>query len=120
MNANDLSELIAAILILVGSIFIFLSAVGLVRLPDIYTRAHAASKSSTMGVMFTLVGTLLFFVLHEGFFSIRLILGIFFVFLTAPVSAHVILRSAYRSNVALAETSVQDDLRKFKEKAGNE
>ncbi|WP_307311673.1 monovalent cation/H(+) antiporter subunit G [Neobacillus driksii] len=104
------SEHIAVLLILIGTIFSFLSAVGLIRLPDIYTRAHALSKGSTIGVLFTLVGTFFFFVL-EGYFSIRLFLGIFFVFLTAPVAGHVIVRAAYRSNVALAKESVQDDLR---------
>jgi multicomponent Na+:H+ antiporter subunit G len=104
------SEHIAVLLILIGTIFSFLSAVGLIRLPDIYTRAHALSKGSTIGVLFTLVGTFLFFVL-EGFFSIRLFLGIFFVFLTAPVAGHIIVRAAYRSNVALAKESVQDDLK---------
>lgn len=105
------SEYIAVLLILIGTIFSFLSAVGLIRLPDIYTRSHALSKGSTMGVLFTLIGTFLFFML-EGFFSIRLFLGIFFVFLTAPVAAHVIVRAAYRSQVPLAKVSVQDDLKK--------
>lgn len=111
MSVSSQSELIAVILIFVGTVFSLLSAIGLIRLPDVYTRAHAASKSSTLGVLFTLVGTFLFFMLVEGYFSIRLFLGIFFVFLTAPVAAHVIVRSAYRSNVELAKTSVQDDLK---------
>ncbi|WP_053361769.1 monovalent cation/H(+) antiporter subunit G [Bacillus sp. FJAT-27251] len=111
MNINDLSEIIPALLILAGTIMSFLSAVGLVRLPDVYTRSHAASKSATLGVLFTLVGTLFFFVITQGIFSIRLLLGIFFVFLTAPVSAHLICRSAYRSNVKLTETSVMDTLK---------
>lgn len=111
MNVSSQSELVAVLFIFVGTLFSFLSAIGLIRLPDVYTRAHAASKSTTLGVLFTLVGTFLFFVLVEGYFSIRLFLGIFFVFLTAPVAAHVIVRSAYRSKVALAETSVQDDLK---------
>lgn len=110
LNVIIPSEHVAVLLILIGTIFSFLSAVGLIRLPDIYTRSHALSKGSTMGVLFTLVGTFLFFVL-EGFFSIRLFLGIFFVFLTAPVAAHVIVRAAYRSNVPLAKESVHDDLR---------
>lgn len=109
-NPIEVLEVIAAISILVGTIFSFFSAVGLIRLPDLYSRAHAASKSSTMGVLFTLVGTFLFFIM-EGTFSIRLFLGIFFVFLTAPVAAHVIVRSAYRSKVPLAPQSVQDDLK---------
>ncbi|MCM3766005.1 monovalent cation/H(+) antiporter subunit G [Neobacillus niacini] len=115
MSGNNQIELIAVLLIFVGTIFSFLSAIGLIRLPDIYTRAHALSKGSTMGVLFILGGTFLFFIL-EGYFSIRLFLGIFFVFLTAPVAAHVIVRAAHRSNVELAKQSVQDDLKEVREK----
>ncbi|PKG24234.1 monovalent cation/H(+) antiporter subunit G [Niallia nealsonii] len=115
MNVNNQIELVAVLLILLGTIFSFLSAVGLIRLPDVYTRSHAASKSATMGVLFTLVGTFVFFII-EGIFSIRLFLGIFFVFLTAPVASHVIVRSAYRSKVALTKESVQDDLKEILEK----
>ena len=111
MNGSIPSEFLPVLLILIGTVFSFLSAVGLIRLPDVYTRSHAASKSATLGVLFTLVGTFLYFLWEEGYFSIRLFLGIFFVFLTAPVAAHVILRSAYRANVELAEQSVQDDLK---------
>ncbi|MEC2075553.1 monovalent cation/H(+) antiporter subunit G [Metabacillus fastidiosus] len=116
MNVSIPSELIAVLLILIGTIFSFFSAIGLIRLPDVYTRSHAASKSSTMGVLFILVGTFFFFMMEEGYFSIRLFLGIFFVFLTAPVAAHVIVRAAYRSKVGLAKESVQDDLKKIMEK----
>lgn len=115
MSGNNQIELIAVLLIFVGTIFSFLSAIGLIRLPDIYTRAHALSKGSTMGVLFILGGTFLFFIM-EGYFSIRLFLGIFFVFLTAPVSAHVIIRAAHRSNVELAKQSVRDDLKEVREK----
>ncbi len=111
MNA-DVSEIIAAILILIGTFFSFLSAIGILRLPDVYTRSHAASKSTTLGVLCILTGTFLFFLITDYYFSIRLLLGIFFVFLTAPVSAHMICRSAHRSGVPLSDTSVQDDLKK--------
>jgi multicomponent Na+:H+ antiporter subunit G len=115
LSANIQIELISVLLILLGTIFSFLSAIGLIRLPDIYTRAHALSKGSTMGVLFILVGTFVFFIM-EGYFSIRLFLGIFFVFLTAPVAGHVIVRAAHRSNVELAEQSVQDDLKELRDK----
>ncbi|MCR8645400.1 Na+/H+ antiporter subunit G [Paenibacillus sp. N1-5-1-14] len=106
-------EIVGAVLILIGAIFGLISAIGIVRLPDVYTRSHAASKSSTLGVLCVLVGTLLYFLISEGFFSIRLILGIFFVFLTAPVAAHVISRAAYRHKVPLTEQSVQDELKDY-------
>lgn len=108
-----ISEGIAAVLILIGTIFSLLSAIGLIRLPDVYTRSHATSKSTTLGVLCTLVGTLLYFLITDQYISIRLLLGIFFVFLTAPVSAHLICRSAYRSNVKLAQISVQDELKSY-------
>jgi len=107
------SEAIVGGLILVGTIFSLLSAIGINRLPDVYTRAHAASKSSTLGVLCTLVGTFVFFLLTEEYISIRLLLGIFFVFLTAPVSAHMICRSAYRSDAEMADISVKDDLETY-------
>lgn len=110
LNVSTQIELIATILILIGTVFCFLSAVGLIRLPDVYTRSHAASKSATIGVLFTLVGTFIFFIVEDTF-SIRLFLGILFVFLTSPVASHVIVRSAYRSKVKLADISVQDDLK---------
>lgn len=113
--ANSPTEIIPVLFILIGTIFCFLSAIGLVRFPDVYTRSHAASKSTTLGVLFSLIGTFLFFLMEEGYFSIRLFLGIFFVFLTAPVATHVIIRSAYRSKVELAKESVQDDLKRVME-----
>jgi multicomponent Na+:H+ antiporter subunit G len=111
LSGSTLIELSVAIVILIGTIFIFISAIGFIRLPDIYNRAHALSKSSTLGVLFVLLGTFLFFLFMEGYFSIKIFLGIFFVFLTSPVSNHLILRAAYRDHVPLADVSVQDDLK---------
>jgi len=111
LNGNNLIELGIAIIILIGTLVGFISAIGFIRLPDVYNRAHALSKSATLGVLFVLVGTFLFFLFNDGHFSIKLFLGIFFVFLTAPVSSHVICQSAYRSNVPMAEISVRDDLK---------
>jgi multicomponent Na+:H+ antiporter subunit G len=111
MTATAMIELSIAIIILFGTIVGFLSVIGFLRLPDVYNRAHALSKSATLGVLFVLVGTFLFFLFVEGHFSIKLFLGIFFVFLTSPVSSHVICRAAYRSHVPMAEISVLDDLK---------
>lgn len=113
LSLSGSSEVVGAVFILIGAVISLVSAIGNVRLPDVYTRSHAASKSSTLGVLCALVGTLLYFLISDGFFSIRLILGIFFVFLTAPVAAHVICRAAYRHLVPLAEQSVQDELKDY-------
>lgn len=110
MSGSSLIELSIAIIIFIGTVVGFLGAIGFLRLPDVYNRAHALAKSATLGVLFVLLGTFLFFLFAEGYFSIKLFLGIFFVFLTSPVSSHVICRAAYRSKLALAKESVRDDL----------
>lgn len=111
MNVNQSIELAAAILILIGAIISVVSAFGMIRLPDVYTRSHAATKSSTLSVLACLLGAFIYFWVHDGFVSIRLILGIIFVFITAPVSGHLVCRAAYRSRVPLAEGSGEDALK---------
>lgn len=111
LNPSTLSEIIAGFLILTGTVASFLSSIGLIRLPDVYTRSHSASKSSTLGVLFTLAGTFVFFLFSEGYFSVRLFLGILFVFLTAPVSAHLIARASYLGKVKMAESTGDGEFR---------
>ncbi len=88
-----------------------ISALGIIRLPDVYTRSHAATKSSTLAVLLTLSGAFVYFWVSEGFISVRLLLGIVFVFLTAPVAGHLITRAAYRSKVKLTDNSSDDALK---------
>ncbi|MFD1708667.1 monovalent cation/H(+) antiporter subunit G [Siminovitchia sediminis] len=109
------TEIIIVIFILVGVFFSLVASIGVIRLPDVYTRNHAASKSTTLGVMSTLTGTLLFFYFHEGVINLQILLGIIFIFITAPVGGHVISRAAYNTGVKLSENSVRDDLEKKKE-----
>lgn len=104
-------EWIGAILMLVGAIISIISALGMLRLPDVYTRSHAATKSATLSVLCCLLGAFIYFWAHDGFVSIRLILGIIFVFITAPVTGHLVSRAAYRSCVPLAEGSGDDELK---------
>lgn len=102
---------IAVILMLIGSIVSVISAFGMLRLPDVYTRSHAATKSATLSVLTCLLGAFLYFWSHDGYISIRLLLGIIFVFITAPVTGHLVSRAAYRSKVPLAKGSGVDELK---------
>ena len=104
-------EWIAVGMILLASIVALLSAIGMIRLPDVYTRSHAATKSATLSVLMCLVGAFIHFWLTDGYISIRLLLGIMFVFITAPVAGHLVCRAAYRSRVPLAEQSEEDELK---------
>lgn len=111
MSVNVIFEWVGALLILLGSIIAVISAIGIIRFKDIYTRAHAATKTTTVAVLITLFGTFIYVWLGEGYMSVRLLLGIFFVFLTAPVSGHLVLRAAYRSNVEMTEDAIKDELK---------
>ena len=114
MNVTEMDEFIGALFILIGSIISVISAYGIIRFPDVYSRAHAATKSSTLAVLLTLVGAFIYFLLTEGSVSVRLILGIVFVFITSPTSGHLIIRAAYKSGVKMTETTTVDELKNNK------
>ncbi|MGN7387379.1 monovalent cation/H(+) antiporter subunit G [Sporosarcina sp. SAFN-015] len=95
----------------VGVIFTIVAMIGILRLPDVYTRAHAASKSATLGVLSILLGVFFHFWLKEGHFSISLLLGIAFLFITSPIGGHLMGRAAYMSGVKPTELTVGDDLK---------
>lgn len=110
MNVSETFKLIGALIILFGSIISVVSAIGIIRFYDVYSRAHAATKTTTLAVLITLIGAFLFIWLGEGYVSVRLMLGIVFVFLTAPVSGHLVLRAAYRSKTKMADATAEDEL----------
>ncbi|WLR55761.1 monovalent cation/H(+) antiporter subunit G [Mesobacillus subterraneus] len=120
MTEMEIVKFFAGLFILLGAFLSLVTAFGLIRLPDVYTRNHAASKSATMGVMLVLLGTFLYFWLIENHFNSRLLLGVAFIFLTSPVAGHLIARAAYNSGVKLSDRTVQDDLAKARKKMKTE
>lgn len=105
-----IANILIIITVAVGLIFTVVTVIGVLRLPDVYTRAHAASKSATLGVLSILVGVFLYFWLIEGHFSVKVLLGIVFLFVTAPIGGHLMSRAAYISGVKPTELTVGDDL----------
>lgn len=103
-----MEEDVGQILVLLGAIFVFLAAVGVLRLPDVFTRMHANTKSSTLGAGLIMTGAALYF--NDVAISTRALAVVFFLFLTAPVGAHMIARAAYFSGVPLWEKTLSDDL----------
>jgi len=112
----EISKFIVGYLILQGAILSLVAAIGVIRLPDVYTRNHAASKSATLGVISILLGLFLHYILIDHHANSRVLLGIIFVFVTAPVAGHLISRAAYNTGVPLWNKSVQDDLAKVRSK----
>ncbi|CAM4250920.1 monovalent cation/H(+) antiporter subunit G [Lacicoccus alkaliphilus] len=105
-----MTELIVSFFVIVGSFFIFVSSIGILRLRDVYSRTHAGGKSSTLGVMSIMTGVVLFFWVTEGNFNLNLMLTIIFVFMTAPLAALAVNRSAYRTNVPMTDETSIDEL----------
>ena len=68
-----LANILIVLTIVVGIVFTIVTVIGIIRLPDVYTRAHAASKSATLGVLSILLGVFFHFWLKEGHFSIQLL-----------------------------------------------
>ncbi|MDY6833395.1 MAG: monovalent cation/H(+) antiporter subunit G [Chloroflexota bacterium] len=104
-------EAIVGILIFLGVFFVAVGVIGLVRFPDVYTRAHATGLLSTLGIGCVLAASLLYFNWVIDTFSIKELLIMAFLLFTCPVSTHIIIQSAYRTKVALWEKSVTDELK---------
>lgn len=107
---NETIEILVIVLVLFGTLLSLLSSIGFIRLPDVFTRSHAATKSITLGTLTILLAAFIYFWYFHNLISIRLLLGIAFVFLTAPVAGHLIARSAHRFGVKLADVSAKDEL----------
>ncbi len=103
-----MTEWIIALLILLGCLFCLVAAVGLIRLPDTLIRMHAATKAGTLGAGLSLAAVALFF----GDFGtlLRALLALVFLYMTAPVAAHLIGRAAYRSGIRLSSQTWVDHL----------
>jgi len=89
-----LSKIIILSLAAIGTIFMLISAIGVLRLPDVFARMHAAGKAATLGVSCLLLAAGLF---HESSSLMRMIVLILLFFITAPISTTAMARAAYRS-----------------------
>jgi multicomponent Na+:H+ antiporter subunit G len=105
---NDIATLISAALLVIGSIFALIASIGLLRLPDLYTRMHAASKAGTMGSCLMLIA-LAIHASDVGTVS-RALAGVVFFLLTAPVSTHLLAKAAYSVGYRLHSSSVRDEM----------
>lgn len=113
-----MSEAISGSLLILGGLFMLLAGVGVVRMPDLFMRMQAATKAATLGTGCMLLAV----AVHFGDLAVttRAVLVTIFVFLTAPVAAHVIARAAYSVGVPLWEGTLCDELRDDRARADAE
>jgi len=91
--------ILAAILLIAGVFFLVVSAIGLLRLPDVYTRMHASSMSESMGAILILLGI----GVYEGLTpaTIKILLIVLFYAVASPTGAHALFRAALRSGIPM-------------------
>lgn len=104
----SIGNILAGIFVVMGAMFALVASIGILRLPDFYTRIHAASKAGTVGSVLALVA--LAIVSVQTAEVLRAIAAIVFFFLTAPISAHLLGKAAYSAGYRMWSGSVLDEM----------
>jgi len=99
-------ELIGAVVLLAGAVFLFLGGLGLYRMPDVYTRIQSGTKATTLGTLLLLLGAA---IMVPGW-AVKLLLIMLFLMFTNPLSSQVLTRSAHRSGVPTGIETKHDRL----------
>lgn len=115
MNAADW---ISAVLVVAGGVLATVGGIGLVRLPDVFGRMHAATKPPTLGLTLVVVGAM--FQARQVADIGLLLLVLLLQFLTAPVGAHLIGRASYDSGGLLDEGTDVDELAEHQQRHPDE
>ena len=105
---TDIFDIAGAIFLMLGASLAFIGAVGLVRLPDLFARMHAATKPQTLGLLLILIGLALSERTWSSVATLLIVMGA--QALTAPVSAHMLGRSGYRAGVGEGDLLHHDEL----------
>jgi len=102
----DYLRLAGSIVTLAGSLFLLLGALGVLRMPDLYTRMQAGTKAATLGSLLFLTGM----ALSHPAWALKLVLLIVFLIFTNPVSSHALARAAHYIRVPVTDKTSRDCL----------
>lgn len=106
---NDMINFFIMVLCTLGALFILISALGILKMPDFYTRLSVTVKASTMGVGLILLAAAFYF--FDFSVSTKVFAIVFFLFITTPVGAFMISKTAYITGIKLWNQSIMDDLK---------
>ena len=109
LTVGPIRSVLVALLVVVGSFFLLVGTVGLLRLPDVYNRMHATSKATTLGAASMALAGFVFY--GPGGTGLNTLVTVVFLFLTAPTGAHMISRAAQRMGVPFAGDATWPDPR---------
>jgi multicomponent Na+:H+ antiporter subunit G len=106
---TPMNELLGSLVVLAGSVFLFSAGLGVLRMPDSYNRIQTGTKASTLGTIMILIGMAIYHPAWAG----KLLLLIFFVLLTNPVSSHALARASHRRGIHKTKHTVVDKLDEY-------
>lgn len=96
-------ELLLAVLIVFGAALVLIGSIGLIKLPDFYTRLHAPTKATTLGMGSLLIASLIFTSYVDGALTVQQLLITLFLFITAPIAAHMLAKTALHLDIKALE-----------------
>ena len=101
-------EWIVSLLLIAGSLFMLIAAIGVVKLQDVYMRMHAITKAASLGAILMLMAVVLWH--PQWIVVVESLMVVIFVIFTAPIGSHMIGRVAHRMDIPKAEGYIMDEL----------
>lgn len=108
MNAPPTVQFAVGFFLLAGALLLFLGSLGLVKFPDYYSRLHPPAKNTTLGMGAILLASMIYFSATEPGLTIRELLITLFLFMTAPVSAHLMSKAALHLDLEFVDRHADD------------
>ncbi len=117
---SSVYEIIGGILLLIGSIFLFLGGLGIFRMPDVYNRLQAGTKATTLGGMSLILGVGFMMVETNWVWMVKAIIIVIFIAFSNPISSHALARAMYKRKRYPLITSEDENMDAYREVIENE
>jgi multicomponent K+:H+ antiporter subunit G len=114
---NTAIEVIVSFLLLAGAFFALVGSIGLLRLPDFFMRLHGPAKATTLGVGSIIIGSAMFFSTRGEGLSLHELLIALFLFITAPISAHMVAKAALHLKLPCSAKTLNQPVQSHPEKS---
>lgn len=96
-------ELVVSVFLIAGAVFVFIGSLGLAKLPDFYTRLHGPTKATTLGMSCLLIASVILVTYQQGYLSLHELLITLFLLITAPVTAHMLAKTAMHHKLEILD-----------------
>ena len=103
-------ELVISAFLVAGGLFVLIGSLGLAKLPDFYTRLHAPTKATTLGMGCLLVASMILVTYQQGYLSLHELLITLFLLITAPVTAHMLAKTAMHHKLDILDKTSGKEL----------